>query len=98
MNKDITSKLHLNDRPALIIGADTYEINNSVDNVLDLVELTTKEGQTPASMKKAGAILFGDAANNKLLAGFSFADFETIVTEAIYLAMGKDADENDAKN
>lgn len=92
MKVDITSKLNFEEKPELIIKDEAYKVNNEATAFLRLTPLM--ENPTPEAISKAYELIFDEAEREKLeKLKLSFADFQTVIIEAINLVVEIDQGE-----
>lgn len=86
---DITGKLGLSARPTVVIGGESYAVNDSAKAMLQLMALIEDDMTKPTNIIKAYELLF-DAPTRKRLdkLGLSFADFTELMRSAIELVGG----------
>lgn len=85
---DLTGKLGIAKRPAVVIDGERYEVDDSAKSVLQLVALISGEVDTK-NVNAAYELLF-DAPTRKRLdkLKLSFADFVTLINAAVELVYG----------
>lgn len=86
MKVDITDKLNFKEKPELIIKGEAYKVNNEATVFLKLTPLM--ENPTPSALATAYELIFDEDERTKLdKLKLSFADFQTVIMEAINLVV-----------
>lgn len=94
---DITDKLEFAENPVIIINGTELEVNTDAASVLKVMALTTDEDFSNGDVDKAVNMLFTkESAKTLREMNLKMKDYQTVVFEAMNLAVG--ADEGDEGN
>ena len=90
----LTDKLKFEENPKIEIGSTTLTVNSDAETVLKLMDIVSKKGEVEGALE-ATSLLFS-AKDRKALneLKLSMADYTTVISTAMQLAVGQDPDED----
>lgn len=97
-NVDLTGKLGLAPKPTITIGSETLTVDDSAQNVLQIMSLISDGGIDAGTAAKVADMLFDKPSRKALDAmKLNFDDFTTVISAAINLVAGTEEPKGEAE-
>lgn len=95
MTYSLTEKLNFADNPQIEIQGKKITVKADAVTVLELLDILNTKGETQAALE-AAELLFSPRDQKTIQAlNLQFADYVTLLTTAISLALGEDPDDTE---
>lgn len=97
MRYNITDKLKFGEDPVLQIRDVELTIRSDADIVLQILDIFRRKGEIEAALEAVDLLFSGDDKAKLDAMNLKIADYVTVITTAVTMALGEDPDEDEEK-